>query len=76
MTTSAGGESYTNYAHFEPIWNVQPSAPPPPPVKPSSSFNIAEVAYMKTPLPNGTNYTPEASQWHASMREIGTELGP
>lgn len=75
MTTSAGALSYTNYAHFEPVWNVKPpaSSPPPPPAQTPSSAYIAEVAYLKTPLPNGTNFTPEASQWHACLSEI--EIG-
>jgi len=64
VTTRAGEESYANYAHFEPVWNVKPPArsPPPPPAQTPNSAYVAEVAYMKTPLPNGTSYTAEVSR--------------
>ena len=45
---------------------VSLAQPPPPPAQTPNSAYIAEVAYLKTPLPNGTNYTPEVSRAPAS----------
>jgi len=65
--TLASGVAYANYMHFTPEWAVQPPmSPPPPSPKPPGpppvvAAYVAEVAYLKTPLPLGVNFTAEVS---------------
>ena len=80
VETLANGVAYANYAHFTPEWAVAPPASPPPPPKqppsppPAVAGYVAEVAYLKTPLPTGVNFTAEVGLVDLRISAVGNAV--